>query len=292
METRAERHRRRRDAPLDYVTHRAVMNGVTIDVTECWGIGEAESELAYEGHTRVTALLSETGARPCEPRLKRGRPCSEDYRPRNLQFASAGQRLWGYCADTDFIRDVTLVVSDPAIEARLGARLKLGELPTRLRFVDDRIWTPLRLLADAIQSDEPFERLWADHLVLAVLAQLEGQMSEPRQGVALAPWRLRRAIALMEARMPGHVSLEELAAEVELSQAHFSRAFKDSTGLAPYQWQMQFRIRQALSLLETTKLSVEAIGLATGFADTGHFARRFRKATGLTPAAWRRERMT
>lgn len=289
METRAERQRRRRDAPLDHFTRRAVVNGVTIDVTECWGVGEAESDMAYEGHTRVTGLLAETGGRPCEPRLKRGRPCAEDYRPRNLQFAPAGQRLWGYCADTDYIKDVTLVVTDPAIEARLGARLRLDEAAPRLRFADDRIWTPLRLLADAIQADEPIEPLWADHLVLAVLARLEGQEPAPHRALALAPWRLRRAMALMEARMPGHVSLSELAAEVELSQAHFARAFKASTGLAPYQWQIRARLRQAQSMLETTTLSVEAIGLAAGFADAGHFARRFRQATGLTPAAWRRD---
>lgn len=287
MDTRAERQARRRDAPLECVTRRALFNGVTIDVSEYWGIGEAESDMAYEGHTRVTGLLSETGGRPCEPRLKRGRPCAEDYRPRNLQFAPAGQRLWGYCADTDYIKDVTLVLTDPAIETRLGAQIRLHRKAPRLRFADDRVWTPLRLLAEAIDSGDA-EPLWADHLVLAILARLGGQEAHPRAHQGLAPWRLRRALALIEALAPQHVTMADLAAEAGLSQAHFARAFKASTGLAPYQWQLRERLRQARALLETTDQTVEAIGEAAGFADAGHFSRRFRAAFGATPAAWRR----
>jgi AraC family transcriptional regulator len=290
METRAERQTRRRDAPVDHVTRRGVFNGVTVDVTECWGVGEAENDMAYEGHTRLTGLLRETGGRPCEPRLKRGQPCPADYRPRNLQFAPAGQRLWGFCADTDYVKDVTLILTDPAIEARLGARIRLHDQAPRLRFGDDRVWTPMKLLADAIESDEPVERLWADHLVLAVLARLEALDPERRAHQGLAPWRLRRAMEMMDALSPRHVSLSALADAAGLSQAHFARAFKASTGLAPYQWQMRARLRRAQLMLETTLIPVEAIAEATGFSDAGHFARRFRAASGQTPAAWRRSR--
>lgn len=290
METRAERQRRRPDSPHRHETRRAVYNGVAVDVTEFWGAGEVESDMAYDGQTRLTALLNETGAAPCEPRVRRGQPCPEDYRPRNVQFVPAGTRLWGYCADADYIRDVTFAFIGSALEERLGEPFQLHRRAPRLRFADDRIWGPMKLLAEAIESGEPVEPLWADHLVLAVIARLEGLAFDPMAQRGLAPWRLRRALALIEARSPERVSLEELAADVGLSQAHFARAFKASTGLAPYQWQMQARIRQAKAMLERGDETIDAIAHATGFADAGHFARRFRNLVGVSPAAWRRDR--
>jgi AraC family transcriptional regulator len=79
--------------------------------------------------------------------------------------------------------------------------------------------------------------------------------------------------------------LAMLAGLAGLSQSHYSRAFKASTGLAPYQWQLRARIAWAQGLLVTTNGSLEVIAEATGFADAVHFGRTFRKATGATPAA-------
>lgn len=75
-----------------------------------------------------------------------------------------------------------------------------------------------------------------------------------------------------------------------LSQSHFSRAFKASTGMAPYRWQLDARIRRAQALLLDTRASLDEVAEATGFADAVHFGRTFRKLTGATPAAWRRDR--
>jgi AraC family transcriptional regulator len=75
-----------------------------------------------------------------------------------------------------------------------------------------------------------------------------------------------------------------------LSQAHFSRTFKVSTGMAPYRWQLDTRIRRAQALLMDSRASLNEVAEATGFADAVHFGRTFRKLTGATLAAWRRNR--
>ena len=92
--------------------------------------------------------------------------------------------------------------------------------------------------------------------------------------------------------MPARVELATLAELAGLSQSHYHRAFKVSTGLAPYQWQLQARIQQAKGLLMDTNRSLEDVAQATGFADAVHFGRAFRKMTGATPAAWRTDRLT
>jgi transcriptional regulator GlxA family with amidase domain len=90
--------------------------------------------------------------------------------------------------------------------------------------------------------------------------------------------------------MPNRVDLASLAALAGLSQSHFSRAFKVATGMAPYRWQLDARIRRAQALLIDSRASLEDVAEATGFADAVHFGRTFRKLTGATPAAWRSDR--
>lgn len=108
----------------------------------------------------------------------------------------------------------------------------------------------------------------------------------PRPG-GLAPWQLRRVTDYMETHFPDRIELATLAAQIKLSQAHFSRAFKASTGLAPYQWQLTARIRHAQCLLAASDASLGEIAQATGFADPVHFGRTFRKLVGVAPGAWR-----
>jgi transcriptional regulator GlxA family with amidase domain len=161
----------------------------------------------------------------------------------------------------------------------------------RLRFADDRIWSLARLLAEAIDDDsDPSTQLYCDGLTTAITARLFSPPSS-RVGHAsgLTPWRLRRVIDYLNANLPERVNLTDLAELAGLSPAHFSRAFKVSTGMAPYQWQLDARIRRAQAQLLDTDASLDDVAEATGFADAVHFGRTFRKLTGAAPAAWRRE---
>ena len=108
----------------------------------------------------------------------------------------------------------------------------------------------------------------------------------------LASWQLNRVTDYMRLRLPKQVELQELASLVGLSQWHFARAFKASTGLSPYQWQLDARLKQARHLLLATDQTIEEIAFATGFSDQIHFSRQFRSKVGMPPAAWRRAHLT
>lgn len=103
----------------------------------------------------------------------------------------------------------------------------------------------------------------------------------------LAPWQLRRVTDYMQSHFPKRIELATLAAQINLSQAHFSRAFKTSTGVAPYQWQLNARLQHAQCLLADTDVALGEIAEMTGFADTVHFGKTFRKHVGASPGAWR-----
>ena len=266
-------------------------NGVSLEVTEFQCAGRVVHRLSNDSAARLSVVLEEQGE-PCEPRLREDKPCPIPYRPWHMLYAPAGVEVWGYSADTRYVKDAMLSFDLEALGARLSTHFDASVVATtRLRFVDERTWTLVKLLGDAVNDADPSTQLYGDGLTAALAARLFA--SPPESGAAvkkLAPWQLRRALEHLDASLPEHVTLEELAAVTGLSQWHFSRAFKGSTGMAPYRFQLGARIRRAQTLLVDTRASLEQVAEATGFADAVHFGKTFRRIVGTTPAAWRKAR--
>lgn len=100
--------------------------------------------------------------------------------------------------------------------------------------------------------------------------------------------KLQRVIDYIKDNLEGNITLEEVAASVELSPYHFARLFKQSIGLAPYQYITECRIKRAKQLLANDELSYAEISYQLGFATQSHFIKVFRKYAGLTPKAYRK----
>lgn len=83
------------------------------------------------------------------------------------------------------------------------------------------------------------------------------------------------------------IKLEDLASEIGITQFHFSRLFKKSTGMSPHQYVMQQRIEKAKQLLKKANLPISNIALDCGFNSQSHLGKYFRAITGMTPKAYR-----
>jgi AraC family transcriptional regulator len=103
----------------------------------------------------------------------------------------------------------------------------------------------------------------------------------------LAPAKLRRTIAYIQAHLDQALSLTTLAAVAQTSPAHFARLFKLATGQTPYQYVILCRIECAKRLLTDTTLPLSTVGHEVGYADQSHFTALFRKHVASTPKAYR-----
>lgn len=265
-------------------------NGVQLSLAAFQCRGEVTLLLPHQDKARLGVILEEVGG-VCEARFHPHRPCPLGHTPRYLHFSPAEQEVWGHTNARRAV-DATLAFDFDMLGERLAMRFDPNRINVPLaRFSNDRIWTLVKLLSEAIDNPDPSMQLYGDGLVAAIASQIFTAAHDiPDRSGKLAPWQLRRVTEYMESHFPDRIELETLAAQIHLSQAHFSRAFKASTGLAPYQWQLDARVKRAQQLLSATDVSLEEIAQATGFADAVHFGRTFRKIAGMAPGAWRKER--
>ena len=95
-----------------------------------------------------------------------------------------------------------------------------------------------------------------------------------------------RSIMLM--RLERGIDVENIAAEVGLSYSRLRRIFQHYTGLTPYRYFLQLRIRRAKELLQEHRLSIKEIASRMNFENQYYFSRLFKKKTGLSPSQWRK----
>jgi AraC family transcriptional regulator len=88
-------------------------------------------------------------------------------------------------------------------------------------------------------------------------------------------------------RLDQHITLAELADAVALSSTHFSRLFKQSTGIAPYHYVIQCRVERAKFLLRKGEMTLAEVAGAVGFADQSHLDRHFKRIMGVSPKVLR-----
>jgi AraC family transcriptional regulator len=99
--------------------------------------------------------------------------------------------------------------------------------------------------------------------------------------------RLNRVQDYIEAHLDDRLSLTELAGVACLSPYHFSRSFKQATGVGPQRYVMQRRLERAKTLMRRSNQPLAFIAQEAGFVDQSHLTSIFRREMGMTPGRYR-----
>ncbi|MCJ8517497.1 AraC-like DNA-binding protein [Pseudorhizobium tarimense] len=268
-------------------------NGMTADLTEVECAPYAGGYYVAQDPRLFILLEMEGEGRPLVKMTANGASLPQDTEHRPISYVPAGMDLWVDVVRVRTMRHLDLHFDADALLQRLGDDLDPGRLQeANLLFSDQKIFALARLIAEECANPQPLHDLYGDGLSLAlVIDAIKLGRSIPRQKSALASWQLRRALDFIDSNCLRNIRLEELATLTGLSQSHFSRAFKASTGTAPHQWQMKARIKRAQQLLLSRTTSLSEVAADTGFADQAHFTRIFGQVVGMTPSQWRKAHM-
>jgi len=141
-------------------------------------------------------------------------------------------------------------------------------------------------------AGEPLDPLLFEHCARAlrngVRRVLCGTAVAPRASGWMTPRRLALVDEMIEARLDGRLTVQELADALGLSAGFFSRAFKAAVGKSPYDYIVDRRVSRARSLLGREGIGLSEVALASGFASHAHMTSVFHARLGVTPSALRR----
>lgn len=86
-----------------------------------------------------------------------------------------------------------------------------------------------------------------------------------------------------------NISLNSVAAYVNISSSHFSTIFSQETGENFIEYLTKVRMKKAMSLLKMTSQKSAEIAYNVGYNDPHYFSYLFKKITGMTPKEYRNE---
>lgn len=123
---------------------------------------------------------------------------------------------------------------------------------------------------------------FAYSLLMKLRSGQTGQASEESQVSPL----VESAVAIIQEEFPYLEGLDDLAARLEVSKAHFIRAFTKETGIPPAKYITRVKVEYAKLLLRDEETSIAYVAEASGFANANYFAKVFRKQTGMSPSEY------
>ncbi len=150
-------------------------------------------------------------------------------------------------------------------------------------------WT----LSRALTSGAP--ALYADSVAQALTAHLAfrttGSAPRPdRPGPPLGTRQIDRIAEYMRAHLADNVTVDELAAVINVSKYHFIRTFATTTGLTPYRYLRRMRMQAGADLLRSTTQPIAGVAAKCGYLNPSHFATAFRSEYGVSPNQFRGHR--
>jgi AraC-like DNA-binding protein len=262
---------------------------VYAELFACRSNGLNELEVRADTHTLL--VRCDGTASRCEvtwPEIDQRQRLAE-LRPGSVVFSPASRSVRVSKKDQGDYRYISVHVPPHAL-AQLNDSKRDVTLAPQAGPAHPELCRVVLAMRDEIDSPGPAGMLYKQTLGLQLLIQLVRRACRliipPLKG-GLSAWRLRRAIEMLEADLTQTPSIQQLAAAVGLSPAHFCTAFKQSTGHSPHRYLTHRKIARAKELMTDRRLSLTEIALDSGFGSSSQFATTFRRIDGVTPSAFR-----
>ncbi len=161
---------------------------------------------------------------------------------------------------------------------RYGLDLLLDEVEN---IVDQELSTHTEFYSEIIQAN--LRNLWYHLLRIMPVADDPGTMQSRRNSMLND---FQNLLSYMEEHTQ-NISLEEAADMMHFSPSHFSKVFKQLTGINFVRYMNIIRITQASELLKDPDMNIAQVAFSCGFQNIRTFNRVFREITGQTPSEYK-----
>ena len=121
--------------------------------------------------------------------------------------------------------------------------------------------------------------------LLSLLSRFKNLLDEQTNPVMNE--RLYPVITYLNKHFFEKVELADCAKMMHISTGRFSHIFKECTGVSPYAYILNLRMKMAAELLALSDLPIAEIAYKTGFDNPLYFSKIFKKQYGVSPSSFR-----
>ena len=216
--------------------------------------------------------------------------------PRRICLTPGGTTVrWRHCGHPEILQIyLRQSVYAAAVNEMCGCEASEADIVPRFAILDPLLEQIALTIAGALRDGSVGDGLYVDTLaqMIAVhLARHHSSRSKPADRptpAVLSTWKIRRLIDFIEENLDRDLSLEALAAEVNISPLYLPRAFKSAVGQSTHQYVLQRRVERARKLLGNSDMPIAEIALSSGFSSQSHLSNWFLRFVGVSPATYRR----
>jgi len=171
-----------------------------------------------------------------------------------------------------------------------------AELVPQFAILDPMLEQLAIAITTALRDGTAGDGLYIDTLAQMIAVHLARNHSAQSRPVHASPMqtpsgsRMRRVIEYIEENLDSDLTLDAMAAEVDISPIYLARVFKAAVGQSPHRYILARRVERAKELLRNTDMHVVDVALASGFSSQSHLSYWFQRYIGVSPAAYRQHR--
>lgn len=142
-----------------------------------------------------------------------------------------------------------------------------------------------------LKEEKPGFQYIASGYIVQILGHIfASKKYHPFEGKAIEK-QIRQAKLTILENLHQSIPQQKIAQSIGMGYSLFRKKFKEYTGVAPAQYQIQLRINKAKDLLIASALPLKEIAHSLGFETLDYFCRLFKQKTGFTPSEFREKNM-
>ena len=182
-----------------------------------------------------------------------------------------------------------MALSFDGVDARLLLNAAGFEPKNPVRTIDHYTAVQLSKVIDSIytwRGQELFSTIQSTSLIYVFMSALVKTVSWD-QSVMPPGWtgavHFQKALDFIANNYFRPINVTDIAESVNLSRSRLYQLFMQQVFISPQQYLTEYRIREAIRLLESRKGSIKEISQAVGFEDQLYFTRLFKQVMGKSP---------
>ncbi len=150
----------------------------------------------------------------------------------------------------------------------------------------------IKRLAEELENKETGYELYVKSLVFGIFSELfRHHVVKSNQRVGSdSSNKIKRVLVYIEENYIDPITLNQVSEIAQLNKFDFCRQFKTMTGRTFVDYLNYFRVRESLTMLQTTVKPIAEVASAVGFGDCNYFTRLFKNYMHESPSEYRKSR--